>query len=408
MKKKMIIKILDKQHTEMRSCSAVVLQVGLPGGPCYKDHRGYKVRRGLLVGTKGGLLSSASDSEREDADTQTDKPRKRRRTKKKTTMRRVGSAPDLLTRPDGRKKPGPKPRLKVNGVKVRRSSSVKGGGGGAALGKENSEVPGAVRVVAAEPRTVFVVKAGCREGLLDQLVPQMGDPGGADNPFRTQFECQADRRRQRHVAARLVTLGKEYAPELQALRQARSAAVLEIDTETTPWAPTPPSSSSSPSPPKLSPAPRLQDTKNTNVANGMPPLHTLSPKPGTEPAKRGGKGGKKRKRSPSPEANPPPGLNVENLEDGARRSKRARLSAQKYQHLLASFPRRLPAPEAPADGEGGPGKRWKWMSVVDQLTQGERFRVLATCVHYDGDVENSGKGAVSVLFDWRDTEDFGQ
>ena len=163
--------------------------------------------------------------------------------------------------------------------------------------------------------------------VLDCLIRKLPNFDGMNHPFRTEAEKEAERARVKHFEARVAFLTKEYAEELAAFKLAQAAK-----------------------------------------QNGSSALSQEKPTPGktsnSPPQKQ--RKGVKRKRSACQEQE-------DSEKDSVRRSKRTRMSAERYQHLLDSFPRHMPKP----DPTEGPTQRWKWLSVVDQLHYGEKFQILA-------------------------------
>jgi hypothetical protein len=172
---------------------------------------------------------------------------------------------------------------------------------------------------------------------LDSVVQPLPNFFGQNHPFMTEMEKAAEKERLGHFEARIWSLKKDYAGEIEAFKTAQSLSLTG----------TPP-----PSPHKV----------NGERVNG----------------KVGSPRGTKRKHSAAI------GHEDDNDNDSAvRRSKRSRLSAEKYQHLLDSFPRHMPKPQPPDP----PAQRWRWKSVVDQLRYGEKFQIqarrLAVGSHYE-------------------------
>ena len=179
--------------------------------------------------------------------------------------------------------------------------------------------------------------------VLDRLVEKLPNFDGANHPFRTEVEKEMERDRVKHFESRIAFLTKEYAGELAAFKVTQAAK------ENGALSQEKASCSSSAVPAK---------------ASGSPPEQRL-------------RRGVKRKRSACPEES------ESEEKDCVRRSKRTRLCAERYQHLLDSFPRHLPKAE-PSECVA---QRWKWLSVVDQLRYGEKFQIQARRTTPDGTVQ---------------------
>ena len=189
-------------------------------------------------------------------------------------------------------------------------------------------------VVKSSPQPSSLPKA-C--SVLDRLIKKLPNFDGMNHPFRTEVEKETERARVKHFEARVAFLTKEYAGELAAFKLAQAA----------------------------------KENGSSALPQEKPPPGKTSNSP---PQKQ--RRGVKRKRLPSQEPDP-------TEKDSVRRSKRTRMSAERYQHLLDSFPRHMPKP----DPSEGPTQRWKWLSVVDQLRYGEKFQIQARRITPQGKVE---------------------
>jgi hypothetical protein len=173
---------------------------------------------------------------------------------------------------------------------------------------------------------------------LDSVVHPLPNFFGQNHPFMTEMEKAAEKERLGHFEARIWSLKKDYAGEIEAFKTAQSLSL----TGTAP-----------PSPHKVN-----GERERVNGKVGSPR-------------------GTKRKHSTGL------GQEDDDNDSAVRRSKRSRLSAEKYQHLLDSFPRHMPKPQPPDP----PAQRWRWKSVVDQLRYGEKFQIqarrLAVGSHYE-------------------------
>ncbi|XP_025112421.1 uncharacterized protein LOC112575077 isoform X2 [Pomacea canaliculata] len=182
------------------------------------------------------------------------------------------------------------------------------------------------------PRTIDKLLATDQNSLpkqtsavLDRLIPMPASFIGKNHPFQTEVETAEEVERLNHFQTRLAFLKKEYAADLK---------------------------SSQP------------DKVSNPQEQGMTMKKSPSPVRGV-------------KRGPSGEG------------DGVRRSKRSRVCAEQYQHLLSSFPR-----HAVSRQENHSAPRWKWLSVVDQILYGEKFEILGRRQMPDG--------SLHYLLEWDD------
>ncbi|KAL8598205.1 hypothetical protein ACOMHN_043276 [Nucella lapillus] len=175
-----------------------------------------------------------------------------------------------------------------------------------------------------------------RPSSLDCLIKTLPNYHGMNHPFRTEIEKQTERQQLKHFEARMVYLKKEYADELAAFKSVKQEDKTNLNSVN-------PAIKQ-----EKSPAPKSPVQKSASLSSE---------------AKH--RRGAKRKSAAEEEE--------ENAGECVRRSKRSRMHAERYQHLLDSFPRHLPKPEP---GESAL-QRWKWKSVVDQLRFGEKFQVRA-------------------------------
>ncbi|XP_070177180.1 polycomb protein Pcl-like [Littorina saxatilis] len=199
------------------------------------------------------------------------------------------------------------------------------------------------------PQPVAIKSHKPSTSVLARLIPNPLNFEGVNHPFRTELEKETEKKRVKHFEMRVVSLKKEYAGELEAFKLA-------------------------------------QATRRNNSAS--PVLREKLTPTKASPEQKHRKG-VKQKRSANLEKDLAD-------EDSVRRSKRKRLSAEKYQHLLDSFPRHLPKP----DPSEVAATRWKWLSVVDQLRYGEKFEIVAR--------REASDGSLHFLLDWEDDEELSQ